>query len=436
MTRSSRLSRRLFAATMASTAVAAALGRIPNAGALRLTVPWPTHALDPHALDDATALWFGPAIADPLFALDSRAEPYPTLAMDLPEDHGHETWVRLRPDLHSARGRRVTARDAAWSIDRARLSGGRGLLAGVGRPQPKSDDTPVVVFPKTDRSKLARALASPIVAIVPRTFSANAPDGTGAFRAVPSPHRLSLERNPRAARGSAYLDSVTVRKAASLAEALRAFESAEADVGWLGAGLHQRRADAVEFRGPTLGFVVLRTGTAAGRWGAPGVAQQLADALPSAQLRHLGLPASRKRDASAWRGPRSAVLVARESPYLVEVADVVAAALSSPGHEVTVRTRSSAELATAKATGDFELLVDVVRAIGPRPEDSLLALYTADDPRLATHLPRLDTDEPSNMTRSLRLGVIGPLRPLGFHATPFHDVAPWDLGAVWKSRPE
>jgi peptide/nickel transport system substrate-binding protein len=311
------------------------------------------------------------------------------------------------------------------------------LLGAYPKPTTARSDDLILEFPTADADGIARALASPLTAILPRSFSPRAPDGTGAFRAVPQAGgQLSLKRNAHAARGAALLDAIQLSPSAGLADALRAFESDAADVGWLGAGLHRRRKDAVRFRGPGLGWVVLRTGTHAGRWGAPGIAQQLANALTGASLEPLGLKAAgrAKRPGSRWQGASTTLSVRGDCPYLVEVANVVATGLSASAHAISVGATTATRIATQKGSGDFSLMIDVVRAVGPEARHTLLALLTADDPRLATHAPRVTTHHPSEMTRGLRLGIIGELRPFGAHAAAFRELATWDLGQVWQGR--
>jgi peptide/nickel transport system substrate-binding protein len=422
---------------------ARALGRTPLGGRLALHVPWPTASMDPHDLRDPAAALFGHAVFDAVYALDASGAPYPTLAAALPTREGGGAVVRLREGLRTARGVALDARDLAFSIERARSRGASALLVDVPRPTPMEGDAGALLFRGADPTHVARALASPLVAIVPRRFSPTEPDGTGAFRADVSPTRLALSRNLAAARGPAFLDGLSVARADDLRTSLREFEAEADDIGWLGTGLHDARRGAQRFDLGALAFVVLATGTEAGSFGQPGVAQRLVDALPPERLAHLGLGALPKAGGDpGWGGPPTDLLVDDASPHLIEVAQAVAPILSRPGHEVGVAPLPHAELAKRRAKGVAALAIDLVRPLGPSPVHALLALATADDPArarsLARHPPRLASEVRARaLTGTLRLGVLGEVRAAGgvvpdavlAHASVGEG---WDLGASFR----
>jgi peptide/nickel transport system substrate-binding protein len=427
------LGRRAFLGASAATLGAAALGRIPAGGTLRLRIPWPVGELDPHALGNFAAALFAPAVADSLFALDQHGAPYPTLAATLPQVTPAGTKVSLRPGLVSARNKQLDGRDVVFSLGRAKQGGARALLALLGKPKVDSNDALSVLFGDASPVALGLALASPLTAIVPRGFSPAYPDGTGAFVAQFSGRKLVLRRNARAARGAALLTAIEVSSASDLGESLRAFEAGEVDVGWLGSGLHRPRPDAVNLEGPRIGWVVLRTGTEAKEWGAPGVAQRLLDAVDPARIAHLGLDMGAPAQASpAWGGDPADLLVDETAPHLVEIAKTVAAILSAPQHEVRAAPKPPAELGQRRATGHFALMADFVRVLGPRAEDVPAALITASSPELALHPPKLGAQSARLVARSLNLGVVGELRLRGACAPHFRGLAAWDLGAVWQ----
>ena len=272
-----------------ATSVSHALGRIPQGSRLRLTVPWPVGSIDPHALDDGAAALFGSAIADPLYAIGPSGHPYPALADALPERAGSGVTVRLRPGMTTGGGHALGGEDVVFSLRRSGARSAVALLGSFGRPELSRGDRMKVFIPGATPEAAAQALSSPLTAIVPKGFVAHRPDGTGAFCVRQHRFGITLQRNERAARGPAFLQSIEVSTAASLAEALRAFETGDADVGWLGAGLHNPRPGASMFNAGRLGWVVLRTGDEALEWGAPGVAQTLADAVRPEQLRPYGL---------------------------------------------------------------------------------------------------------------------------------------------------
>ncbi len=431
----SRVTRRAFCALLAATGSAHALGRTPLGGSLRLALPLSLSELDPHVLDDPLAALFAPAIADPLYALDGSGRPYPALASAMPEASAEGVRVRLRPGLVSGRGKTLDARDAAFSLARARRAGASGILAPFGEPKVESDHASLL-FTKTNADELALALAHPLTALVPRGFSRIAPDGSGAFTATLSGSRLVLTRNLRAARGAAFLDRVEVAKAGDLAQALRAFESASADVGWLGSGLYRARPGAKTFVGPVYGWVVLRNGRDAKSWGAAGLAQQLCDSLPAEQLTHLGvIPEPGLRQAVSWGGDPAELCVVGDSPHLNQIASAIAALLSKPGHEITTVSLPRAEFDKRRSQRRYALMLDFVRG-GQGGKADQLSLLAAADPELARRPPRLEELALRDLARTLPLGVVGALRVSGAQTPEFVGLQNWQLGSIWrKTRP-
>jgi peptide/nickel transport system substrate-binding protein len=429
--------RRAFLAALLATGSASALGRTPFGGVLRLKIPWPVDALDPHAIDDATAALFGPAIADTLFALDTQGRPYPALAAKLPEKlpsaNPRGTRITLRPNLRTALGRTLDARDVIFSLTRSARAGGAALLTPLGVPRHDPSDAYACIVPAMDPEASARALASPATAILPRGFNRLKPDGTGAFVAEPGRTLLSLRRNVHAARGAAFLERIEIRKAADLRDALRSFESGEIDASWIEQFLHRPRPGAVKLSGGPFGWIVLHTGKDAGAWGAPGVAQRLLDAIPASRLAHLGLRGLGSGAGDpAWGGRATDLLVADDAPQLAIVARELAAILTRPGHEVTASPRSRSELAQHKTNGRFALLLSFARRLGATPASNLHALLTAADPALAKHPPRLTTTDARRIGETLPLGVVGELYVSGAHIPAFHNLSSWDLGSVWR----
>lgn len=416
-----------------------ALGRTPVGGRLTMALPWPVCSLDPADPLDATAAFFAHTIADPIYATDATGEPYPALAVDYPHTAGGKTLVKLRPGLVSARGQAIGANDLLFTIERARRLGGAPWLADLPMPTLVPGDPLAVAFATNAREKVARALASPTVALVPRGFSKERPDGTGPMRAEPSADRLVLVRNPNAARGASFLDEIVVEGAADLSAPLRAFEAHKADLGWLGAGLHVPRPLAVPFDFGSVGWIVLQTGTEAGPWGAPGVAQQLADSLPAERLQHLGLgPVPPPTGEARWGGPAGMLLFEEGSAHLSEIARTITSILSRPGHELTPHSISRADLDRRRASGAFVAMLHIVRNLGEAGIATLAALSAATSARAALDVvrrpPRLTSFEPRSLTRTLRLGVLGELRVMGAHAGEVHlarasSGGGWDLAA-------
>lgn len=427
-----RLGRRAFLALTGCGHAAWGLGRTPHGGVLRLSVPWPVGALDPHAIDDACAALFGAAVAEPLFALDARGRPYPTLAACPPEKGTKGAVLRLRPFLKSGRGQPLDGRDLIYSWQRARARAAAGLLGPYGEPFHDREDGLAVVVPGAEPEALALALCSPVTALVPRGFDPRRPDGTGPFTATLSGNHLRLDRNAFAARGAPWLDAIEVKRATDLADALRAFEAGEVDVGWLGRGLHRPRAGATDFVGPSLGWATLRTGRGARTWGAPGVAQRLLDGIDPARLDHLGLGAlPPAQGAARWGGDPAVVLVRNDAPQLGRIAGAVASALGQPGHELTVESRPASEIERRRRDGDYALMVELVRAIGAGAELAQLALLAAADPAMARRPPRRAEPSVRVVGRTLSLGVIGEIGVRGAETGRIRGVPTWDFGAMY-----
>lgn len=422
--------------------IAYALGRIPVASRLSFSIPWPLERLDPHDSFDPIAALFAHAVADPVFSLDAGGDPYPALAAEPASVKGNRTFVKLRQGLITARGRPLLAVDVAFSIRRGQAAGGYAYWADLPFPALVRGDKFSLSFATTDAARISRTLASPLFAVVPRSFDPAQPDGTGGMRADFSAGRLILSRNTKAARGASYLGQVVVDQAPDLSASLRAFEGDSTDLGWLGAGLHTPRPGAVAFDAGSAGFVVLRTGNEAGAWGAPGVAQQIIDSVPRERLQHLGLGEMTAEAGRAidWGGPRCDLYFPQGSAQLAEIAGIVALLISRPGHEVEARPLPWAELVRRRANGSYALMIHVVRAPGGPGLPALIALTAAVDPKAALdaqrHPPRLASFSPRALTRTLRLGVLGELRVTGAVAPGvFLAKGPegWDLSSSYRT---
>ena len=419
-----------------------ARGRMPVGGRISLRLPWPVLAIDPHRLEDATAAIFGDALFDTLYARDESGAFIASLAEAEPEPEGASLRVRVRTGLRTAKGRAFDARDAAAAIARSRGLGGRAWLADI--PVPKLDGRSLV-FAMRDTGRLVRALASPIVAMVPSAFTPEAPDGTGPMKFTTRGDALVLARNPFAARGPSYLEEVVVMTAPDLAASLRAFESGTDDIGWLGSGLHEPRPGSRPYDFGAVGWAVLFTGRDAATWDAPGVAQRMCDGIAPARLSYLALgPAWPTEPEQGWGGPPTSLHVRDDAPWLVELAKAIAATLSRPSHEVTAKPVPSADFSQRRAARNYTLALDVVRPVAPGSFAAMVALATADNAgrasELVQHPPKLGEIPARTMTRTLRCGVVGEIRVQGGRAPEVQLAASptgpgFDLGATSRSRP-
>lgn len=387
-----------------------AMGRVPVGGEVELRIPWSTARLDPHDLHDPLAAFFGSAVADPVYGRAANGRVYPTLADGMPFVEGDQTVVRLRPELQSARGRALSGRDLAWSITRARKAGAAALLGGLD-PFVRSDpEAPLLArFGTIEPARLAWLLTSPLCALLPVGFDPSKPDGTGAFKASCSSSRLVLERNDSAARGPAFLSRIVVRRAGDLADSLRAFESGQDDLGWLGRGFHRDRQGSRAFDYGEAGWVVLVTGRQAGRFAAPGMAQRLADGVPIGRL-HVGLSGrSGVGRGVSWEGGSASLIYDATHGHLAVVAEAVAAKLSSKGHDVTARGLSRARFRSARKADKFALALDVVRHPGPVPSPRAMALTTADRLEIGRDFGAKLFADAKHAPPPLRVGVLGAL---------------------------
>jgi peptide/nickel transport system substrate-binding protein len=406
--------------------------RAPYGGRLALHAPWPLAAIDPHRIDDAAAAFFGEALYDGLYARDETGAFVPSLAEGDPEPDGAALRVTLRAGVRFASGVALDARTAAASIARARSRDASAWLAEV--PVPRFDRG-VLIFPMHDARHLVRALASPLVAIVPPRFNPERPDGTGPFRAEMLAGGLVLARNGLAASGPAFLDAIDIRRATDLVTSLRAFESGADDLGWLGSFLHDPRPGAKSFDVGLVAWAILRTGRDAGPLDTPGTAQSLADGVPHATLAPLVVGPPWDPGGTMWTGGPADLLVRDDAPWLVEVARALAVALSSPSHELRCTPLPAAEIALRRGTRGFTLMLDVARPAGPGPLGAVLGLAQADDAAtaaaLSRHPPRGELPVRA-ATRTMRLGVVGEIRLQGGRSP---DVilppSPWGRGVDW-----
>ena len=394
-----------------------ALPRLSVGGKIAFRLPWSLTSIDPHRGDDAAAGVLTAALFDSLYTLDAAGDPLPALAENLPESAGPlGLRVTMREGLTTAHGSAIDARDAVLALARARSHGASAWLAAL--PVPKREGERSFTFASDDSVALARALASPLTAIVPLAFDPAKPDGTGPFRADRKESTLVLSRNARAALGPALLDEIRISSAADLADSLRAFESGADDLGWLGSGLHEPRAGAKNFDGGAIGWAVLVVGRDGGTWDAPGIAQRVADGIAPSRLSYLVMgPTWAQSAEQGWNGAPIDLLAPDDSPWLVELARAVAATLSRPSHEVTVRPISPGDFASRRHSRNFALAVDVTRSLGPGSFAAMVALATADPSSsaadLVRHPPKVAEVSARALTRTLRLGVLGEVRVSG-----------------------
>lgn len=418
--------RALLLATAAAALVCAterttrAMGRTSLGGSIKLHLPWPIAAIDPHRLDDIAAAVLGDALFDTLYARDGASPDggfVPSLAESEPQAlPSGGLRVVMRGGLTTAHGRAIDAHDVAFALERSRALGAHAWLGSLAPPRLDGDDA--LIFAAREPGYLMRTLSSPLTAIVPIGFSSAIPDGTGPLRATRRGDALALVRNGNAARGASFLDEVVIRHASALDVSLRAFETGADDVGWLGSGYLDTRAGSQPFDVGAVGWALLRSGREAGtQWDAPGVAQALADSLPPASFSSFFLgPPWPVTAGGGWGGPPCDLLVRDDAPWLVELAKTIAATLSVSS-AVTAKPIPAYELSQRRASRAYALAVDATRPFIHGALGAHAALATADDPATAVdavkHPPRGGDMSPRALARMMRIGVIGEIRVQG-----------------------
>lgn len=411
-----------------------ARGRLRFGGRLRFSVPWSLERVDPHELSDPAAALFGPALFESLYTIDDRGQFESVLAEGLPVVDGGGCVVRLRGGLRTSRGVPLDARDVVFSLERSGKRAGLPLVAALGKFAVHPNEPLNIAFPKVDRGLVLRALASSVTAIVPRSFSPQKPDGTGAFDATVGGGRLLLTRNVRAAAGASFLDAIEVGQSSGISDSLRAFESEREDIGWLGGGFHTTRKGSKPFEFVRAMLVVLRAGKGLGELAKPGALQALCDGIPQGKLAHLGLGALPNGQSNArFPGQPVDLVYDRASAHLAEIADALVDALSTTGHELTLRGVSASELLQRKKSDDAHLALSVVRPYGATVADAHLAMAAFDDLASAKDAARATAVDLRAAGRTLRTAVLGEVRPTGA-AIPGLSFAKgrrgvWDLGS-------
>jgi hypothetical protein len=95
-----------------------------------------------------------------------------------------------------------------------------------------------------------------------------------------------------------------------------------------------------------------------------------------------------------------------------------------------VAEKTGEELPALRASRQFGLLLDGVRAPGPAPRDVEIALRTVASPEAAKRAPKTSSVGPRELGRSLPLGVVGELCCWGSRRATFSGLEAWQLGAV------
>ncbi len=411
---------------------ATALGRLPYGGVVQSSLPWDLSTVDPHDLNDPVAAFLSPLLFEPLFGTDAQGNVYPTLAANHPTQEGTSTRVELR-SLRWPNGKVVTSEQVAWSLERSRQRGAKALFAGVGQFRPAGKGG--VLVSGTSPDKLARVLASSLTALLSSKSNPSDTFGLGPFRAQMTGDSALLTRNGFAARGLPFLDRIELRRAPSLADALRDFEAHQNNLGWFGRGLHEPRPNSRLIDSGHAGWVVLHAGQQSGRWARPGAASSLVGTIAAPSLERFGLfPCRQSSLPEPYSGAPCNLVVRRDSPYLVELATTLAAILGGPTGLITVATVSPQDLPQLKRSRQFGFLLDQMRALGPSAEEHQLSLLTEaglpfKPPRLPPNTHR--DDVPALVGPTSSLAVVGALHLL-WATLPQLELPGGNLANAWQ----
>ena len=418
-----------------------AAGRTPYGGVLRATCPWPLETLDPHRADNTAALFFGHAVFNPLYSVTPQGTPFPTLATQLPRPTTSGVVITLREGVQSFRGRNLDAHAVRYSLERAKRLDAHPFARRVQRVRASSPTQVAIKLQDAanfSSLQIARWLASPLLSIVPPGFSAASPDGSGPFGARIQPGAFAsihLSRNLRAARGASFLTSINLRGTSDLAEPLRRFESGQDNLGWLGRGLHSPRKNAKIVRSSALGWLILRTGNALGRWSRPGIAFELAQSVPDTALRALGTESFSSGTGDGYRGPRTSLLVPERHSQLTAIAQGLAESLNRESNSrVTVLPVPLEELRTRLSSRDFGLALTAERPLALGSHGVLPSLHSLAGTRAALrpHPPISLRSAVGNFCRTQPFTVLGTLEVQLGHTDEFAGLNVWDLGAVFR----
>jgi peptide/nickel transport system substrate-binding protein len=413
-----------------------ARGRVPFGAAVSLRLPWPLGSMDPHALDDVSASFLGSALFDSLYVSDDRGAFRPALAEAPPSLVDSEVRIKLREGLLTGAGLALDARDVFASLQRAKQGPGAQFFGPLFGPLRMLRGEIAFAMKTPDLDLVQQVLASSAFAIVPRTFRPETPDGTGPFMLRRRGDGWSLMRNPLAAMGPPPLREIRLREAKDLTDSLRAFESGEDDLGWLGRGFHDLRPESRTFDAGMLGFAILRAGTHAPGWSVPGNMQRIVDGLAPAQFASFGIPGWTEAPLVQWPFQTESLVARDDSPWLADVAKLIATLLSKPGAPgLSVRLVAAAELRALRQSGDYALMLDTVRTWDGLP--SAWALRSAAlaplPPHTAGDLDALRKPEARTarvVGRTSPFGVLGEIRVTGGVSKEIHLAAqsssmPW-----------
>lgn len=409
---SGRIDRRGFLiASLASLSVVRssyARGRVLPGGTARFRLPWAL-ALDPHRLDPTSAL-LAPNVFETLYRLEAPGGPRPELASALPTVSGRSVFIPLETGLLLSNGAALTPKLVRAALERASRGRGRFAVERLG-PIRASDDGIVLPDCSLPAHEVVRTLGSSGSAIAVETKAGLL--GTGPFSvAILASGGFALVANRHARAGSSYLERIEIEGNREPSDSLRAFERTQDDLGFGGLGLFENRKGATLLPRIGCGLFVLRP--LQKPWDVPGVAQRVCNGLsPKLFAGHLTTEWNQEAPLT-WPGADGDLIVEDRGFWFSSLANLVAGALSTKGHSLTVRAIPSRDFAEATSKRTAAMALDWIDPVSRTPNDVLAALAALDSPVRAREVMRASTSPKVSSLRTLGQSTFAGILGEGF----------------------
>lgn len=415
-------------------------------GTLRLPAQGPLRTLDPTRVSTPLEAALVAATFDPLYRADPRGRVTPVLAAGPPRREGRRVHIPLREGVFRHDRRPLTAEDVVASLARAgRHPSARWLLAGVARVEgelaitatSEGDIEILLATPRVDIDHILSALPLAIVA------GRRAPVGTGPFAARFAGAELRMRSFRRAVRGAAYLAELRVTPAGERQDQLRAFELGRIDASWHGASLYGTPRPEVERSIQFPAFpVLLVPNREGGALADRGLLAAVDAAIDRERLSRLGIATGR---ALGSRMPAPALprarpptgrlavrlLVHRDDPFEVALADALVAMLDSAGFALRVEAVAQERYAVTLRGGRWDLRIATVTPPLPGRTAMLGAAFAAagqtGEAEAIARLPNLvDPRDGDAAAPRLAALVLGRRRDALFHGRRLLGVRSFD----------
>jgi MarR-like DNA-binding transcriptional regulator SgrR of sgrS sRNA len=376
--------------------------KTPYGGMATLVVVAPRIETDPWSastLADLTALL---ALYEPLYRAGEGGALTPVLAADLPtvEAGGQRFVIHLRPNVPLHDGRPLSPSDAAASLERLAAPGSLGAyIAAPIRKVSAAGGDALAIELLEPYPEFPRLLASPRAGVVASSEARARLVGSGPFAFPARPaldgrgpaEELILEPFLRHPSGRPYLDALRFRLQPTALGAPERLKSGEATLVFAGAPIEAE--DAVPIRPPERGpleLVVLALGHGAAslkeepwysRLDATLDRRRLAQRFLAGDARAarslLGEPGAPSPPLVAGSGRvRMTLLCSPERGVDARFAERVQLDLLKAGVTAVIERVGAEALQRARASGDFDLLLDTLVLEGQPKGDAADRLHT------------------------------------------------------------